>query len=98
MFLNFNDLYKVFQKKKNMANKVVFFLSADPCAEKPFVEGRCRARKPRFSWDGAACREFVYGGCGGTRNRFDTREECLLQCQRGSEFASRPILISLGAH
>ncbi len=41
------------------------------------MEGRCKAHMPRFSWDGVTCREFVYGGCGGTRNRFDTLEECL---------------------
>uniref|UniRef100_A0A8C3IXX9 BPTI/Kunitz inhibitor domain-containing protein n=1 Tax=Chrysemys picta bellii TaxID=8478 RepID=A0A8C3IXX9_CHRPI len=47
----------------------------------PSVCGYCKARFPRFfyNWSSQACEEFVYGGCGGNKNNFETKEECLQQ-------------------
>ncbi|CAM5097864.1 unnamed protein product [Natator depressus] len=49
----------------------------------PSVCGYCKARFPRFfyNWSSQACEEFVYGGCGGNRNNFETKEECLQACR-----------------
>ncbi|XP_032618272.1 kunitz-type protease inhibitor 4 [Chelonoidis abingdonii] len=48
----------------------------------PSVCGYCKARFPRwfYNWSSQACEEFVYGGCGGNRNNFETKEECLKAC------------------
>ncbi|GMT09958.1 hypothetical protein PFISCL1PPCAC_1255, partial [Pristionchus fissidentatus] len=37
----------------------------------------------RWFWDPAdeTCKEFHYGGCMGTRNRFTTKQECMKQCR-----------------
>ena len=45
--------------------------------------GRCRAAFPRFYFDGARCRRFTYGGCGGNGNNFRTEGECTRVCQGG---------------
>uniref|UniRef100_A0A452HDX8 BPTI/Kunitz inhibitor domain-containing protein n=1 Tax=Gopherus agassizii TaxID=38772 RepID=A0A452HDX8_9SAUR len=56
--------------------------SADLC-HLPSVCGSCKARFPRFfyNWSSQACEEFVYGGCGGNKNNFETKEECLQACR-----------------
>ena len=48
--------------------------------------GTCTARFPLpISWgynpDTRLCERFVYGGCGGNDNRFDTGVQCLSVCQ-----------------
>ena len=50
-------------------------------ANKPVV-GPCRAdiRSWTFDIDSNTCREFVYGGCGGTLNNFKTEEQCKKHC------------------
>jgi hypothetical protein len=37
---------------------------------------------PRFYFNAAtgACEQFVYGGCGGNDNRFETMEACQAAC------------------
>ncbi|KAL7057371.1 hypothetical protein AAHC03_019376 [Spirometra sp. Aus1] len=48
----------------------------------PILTGRCRARMPMYAFNPqlGACVEFVYGGCGGNYNRFETKEECEAIC------------------
>ncbi|CAO1361183.1 unnamed protein product [Diamesa tonsa] len=29
-----------------------------------------------------SCSEFIYGGCGGNGNKFETREECMVKCHQ----------------
>uniref|UniRef100_A0A3B4X8H2 Si:dkey-117n7.5 n=1 Tax=Seriola lalandi dorsalis TaxID=1841481 RepID=A0A3B4X8H2_SERLL len=62
----------------------LFFLdisSTDRCLE-PMAEGACSEYillwyfHPRSG----ECRPFVYGGCGGNRNRFSSRQECQSWC------------------
>ncbi|KAI1893325.1 hypothetical protein AGOR_G00122560 [Albula goreensis] len=57
--------------------------SADRCAA-PMVVGSCRAAFPRFYYDAAnqSCRQFIYGGCGGNANNFETLEACKAACNR----------------
>ena len=40
--------------------------------------GPCRAAIPKFFFDSDSgnCQRFIYGGCDGNENRFDTLEEC----------------------
>lgn len=49
----------------------------------PKVVGPCRAAMPRFYYNNEtqACEEFIYGGCSGNDNNFQTREECERVCQ-----------------
>ena len=47
--------------------------------------GKCRAAIPRYYYHKVAqeCVPFLYGGCGGNRNRFMTKEKCDCVCKRG---------------
>lgn len=72
---------------------IVFTCILDPreqtCLEEPdygFIEW-CRGYFPMYYYDPKTqtCKEFIYGGCGGNNNRYDTEEECLEYC-RGNVF------------
>lgn len=51
----------------------------------PEAPGQCLAYMPRWAYNPAvsACAQFIYGGCGGNRNRFLTEEACLERCSSG---------------
>ncbi|VDL63073.1 unnamed protein product [Hymenolepis diminuta] len=59
--------------------------SFDPCGM-PIVTGNCMAYFPSWGYDkkSGKCVEFVYGGCGGNLNRFDSKEECESTCARNN--------------
>ncbi|XP_037082324.1 tissue factor pathway inhibitor-like [Pollicipes pollicipes] len=44
--------------------------------------GLCMAYMERYAYhpDTDSCQKFVYGGCGGNGNRYNTREECETRC------------------
>ncbi|XP_043188984.1 carboxypeptidase inhibitor SmCI-like [Amphibalanus amphitrite] len=48
----------------------------------PKTIGPCRGGKPRyfFNTESAACEFFLYGGCQGNANNFETMEECNSHC------------------
>ncbi|XP_041943267.1 WAP, Kazal, immunoglobulin, Kunitz and NTR domain-containing protein 2 [Alosa sapidissima] len=52
-----------------------------PCSLPP-VQGPCKAYEPRWAYNRALkqCQSFVYGGCGGNENNFDSREACEDAC------------------
>jgi len=52
------------------------------CAEAAMV-GMCRAAFPKFyfNFETGACESFIYGGCGGNLNNFDTLNECEEACR-----------------
>uniref|UniRef100_A0A803TET1 BPTI/Kunitz inhibitor domain-containing protein n=1 Tax=Anolis carolinensis TaxID=28377 RepID=A0A803TET1_ANOCA len=54
------------------------FLLLDICLFPP-EEGHCRGNMPRFFFNSTSwkCEKFIYGGCSGNGNNFETREECL---------------------
>ncbi|MCB9536579.1 MAG: hypothetical protein H6704_09970 [Myxococcales bacterium] len=51
----------------------------------PIEVGPCDAAIPRWAFDPnqGECVEFVYGGCQGNANNFETREACQLACGGG---------------
>ena len=51
------------------------------CDEDP-DPGRCLAYIPRYYYDrqSGTCKKFIYGGCQGNGNRYETEEECLKHC------------------
>jgi hypothetical protein len=46
------------------------------------ASGFCRATITKYFYDKTSgeCKQFVYGGCGGNSNRFDTIQECQNMC------------------
>nr|XP_016853595.1 PREDICTED: kunitz-type serine protease inhibitor B6-like [Anolis carolinensis] len=50
----------------------------------PPEEGHCRGNMPRFFFNSTSrrCEKFIYGGCSGNGNNFETREECHQVCSR----------------
>ncbi|EDW28965.1 GL19460 [Drosophila persimilis] len=40
----------------------------------------CLAYIPSWSYNGRTCEEFIYGGCGGNDNRFNSQAECEAKC------------------
>ena len=57
-------------------------VSAAPiCSLKP-ESGPCEAAIRKFFYNSTTdrCELFIYGGCGGNDNRFDTRSECISAC------------------
>uniref|UniRef100_A0A803TFV7 BPTI/Kunitz inhibitor domain-containing protein n=1 Tax=Anolis carolinensis TaxID=28377 RepID=A0A803TFV7_ANOCA len=62
------------------------FLLLDICLFPP-EEGHCRGNMPRFFFNSTSrrCEKFIYGGCSGNGNNFETREECHQVCSRRGE-------------
>merc|ERR1712054_724287 len=54
-----------------------------PVCELPPEVGRCRAAMSMYYFNPELdmCTEFIYGGCGGNPNRFETFEECMGACK-----------------
>lgn len=50
----------------------------------PPAPGPCRAAMPQWFYNPKKqrCMRFIYGGCGGNDNNFDTKEECKKACMR----------------
>ncbi|XP_059931843.1 kunitz-type protease inhibitor 2 isoform X1 [Gadus macrocephalus] len=55
--------------------------SKDHCLEGP-EPGPCRAAFPRFFYQPStgSCLSFIYGGCRGNKNRYETLDDCMSKC------------------
>ncbi|KAM9318379.1 uncharacterized protein KZ484_022661 isoform 2-T2 [Pholidichthys leucotaenia] len=53
--------------------------------------GFCRAAFPMYYYDTKtdSCENFIYGGCGGNDNRYNTLEECKSSCIGDGQFETR---------
>eukprot|EP00062_Callorhinchus_milii_P011212 gi/632956931/ref/XP_007894204.1/ PREDICTED: amyloid-like protein 2 isoform X2 [Callorhinchus milii] len=56
------------------------------------MTGPCRAMIPRwyFNANKKKCVRFIYGGCGGNRNNFDSEEYCMAVCKQMILSSSHP--------
>uniref|UniRef100_A0A8C3Y0F2 BPTI/Kunitz inhibitor domain-containing protein n=1 Tax=Catharus ustulatus TaxID=91951 RepID=A0A8C3Y0F2_CATUS len=52
----------------------------------PSVCGNCKALFRRFFFNASSqqCEEFIYGGCGGNRNNFETKAPALMDAWGGA--------------
>ncbi|KAK7171702.1 hypothetical protein R3I93_004108 [Phoxinus phoxinus] len=79
--------FKVYRKIQDTADQNlqseddVRSVNTDLC-HLPSAVGKCRAAFPRFYYDvtNQTCKQFIYGGCEGNDNNFNTQEECEALC------------------
>ncbi|XP_058841909.1 collagen alpha-1(VII) chain isoform X4 [Acipenser ruthenus] len=71
------------QRKKRLAQSLLTGIFTHPCNQ-PMNEGSCFHYTLLWYYHPKSneCRPFVYGGCGGNRNRFTSKQECDLQCKK----------------
>ncbi len=78
------------QAHKHDTTKVV----AEPwnICELQSVRGPCKGYIPRYYYDvdARACNTFIYGGCEGNQNNFQTSAECEAECKTSPTVAAAP--------
>lgn len=67
--------------------------------ELPLANGPCTAAFNRYYYDGnGLCRPFLYGGCDGNENNFETREECEAACPQALPDCEQPTDCQIGGY
>jgi len=68
-------------KHHGLSLRVNLWCTADVC-RLPAGPGPCSSYVHQWYFDSEnqTCKQFVYGGCGGNENRFQTREDCHRKC------------------
>ncbi|KAJ8363814.1 hypothetical protein SKAU_G00126450 [Synaphobranchus kaupii] len=60
------------------------FCGAEPAnaCSLPSLQGPCKAYEPRWAYSGITkqCQSFIFGGCGGNDNNFESKEACEDMC------------------
>ncbi len=61
---------------------IIFFFLVDEVCTLPLVSGQCMAYFPSWGYEEKVgkCVEFIYGGCQGNANRFESEEACKAKC------------------
>lgn len=59
----------------------IFSIGSKPVCEQPKITGPCRAYFKKYYFNGRECEEFIYGGCQGNENNFETIEQCEETCE-----------------
>ena len=59
--------------------------SGQNCVDSPGSRGPCRAAFPKWTFEQGACKQFLYGGCRGNGNRFDSQDQCQAVCGGGRD-------------
>lgn len=65
---------------------IIIFLEFLETCNLPKVAGPCEGYYPQWYYDKEQrqCLQFIYGGCLGNNNRFETREQCMGVCVKDS--------------
>jgi hypothetical protein len=76
----------------SVVNLLIDF-SADRC-KLPKVSGPCEGYYPQWYYDTERkhCAQFIYGGCLGNNNRFETREDCMSLCVKDSSVGNGSVI------
>lgn len=73
------------KQKLDWFQERILFLTffTDVCGQTPGAQGFCLAGFTKFAYHAERnlCEKFIYGGCDGNANRFDTLEECEFVCK-----------------
>ena len=76
-----DDCFKYFWE--SFVEKIISFsvsVLGQNCNDQPSVQGPCRGFFQKWSYNSGSCEQFVYGGCRGSQNRFDTQTQCQAAC------------------
>lgn len=73
----------LFECEEMCINQVKMAQEPLSLCDQPKDRGLCMAYIPRYFFNSATakCEEFIYGGCGGNGNNFETVEECERTCK-----------------
>lgn len=76
------DLDECLQRTRRLYRACIEECSDDGTCALPKDAGPCKAAIPRwyFDTDAGVCDRFVWGGCGGNANNFQSRDDCSATC------------------
>ncbi|ULT91006.1 hypothetical protein L3Y34_008948 [Caenorhabditis briggsae] len=86
MFLQFHTLFVfffVFLNQVHSKDEPLFVKNNEDICLEDVDPGPCQYYQVQWFWDQMAeeCKEFHYGGCMGTKNRFSSKQQCVKQCK-----------------